>query len=200
MVERPEVRSDCGDRGIDSAGAVRGRVRSAAASAAVFALCVALAATLLKRPPPLLLWNASASSPIGLYLVRRGVAPRVGDTVVAWAPADARRLAAERHYLPAGVPLVKPVAAVAGARICADGRTITINGGAAALRQPRDRAGRPMPWWSGCRRLHGGEVFLLSAKVSDAFDGRYFGVTRASEVIGSARLLWPRPAQGSHNG
>lgn len=172
----------------------------ATVTAAVAALCAALTGTLLKRPPPLLLWNASGSSPIGLYLVRPGIRPTVGETAIAWAPDSVRRLADQRHYLPADVPLVKPVAAVAGARICAEGRTITIDGRAVALRQPRDRAGRPMPWWSGCRQLHGGDLFLLSANVPEAFDGRYFGVTRGSEMIGSARLLWAKPAQGSHNG
>jgi type IV secretory pathway protease TraF len=35
-------------------------------------------------------------------------------------------------------------------------------------------------------------VFLLSPKVADAYDGRYFGLTRASEIIGTGKLLWPR--------
>ena len=40
--------------------------------------------------------------------------------------------------------------------------------------------------------LRTGEIFLLSPHVPDAYDGRYFGATRASEVIGSGTLLWPR--------
>jgi len=63
--------------------------------------------------------------------------------------------------------------------------------GRAALRRLRDPAGRPMPWWSGCTRLAPGELFLLSFE-GLAFDGRYFGITRASELVGRASRLWPR--------
>lgn len=156
------------------------------------AATLALAGTLVLRPAPVLLWNASPSSPVGLYAVGSPVRLKPGDTAIAWPPSDAHRLAAERHYLPAGVPLVKRVAATSGAHVCARGRRIFINGRLAALRRPRDGAGRPLPWWTGCRRLRRGEIFLLSPDVPEAFDGRYFGVTHASEVIGAGRLLWRR--------
>jgi conjugative transfer signal peptidase TraF len=159
---------------------------------AAAALCTALAATLLWKPAPVLHWNASPSSPLGLYWVRSAGALHAGDKVIAWPPRPARRLAARRHYLPAGVPLVKNVAAVSGARVCAAGPTILVNGQPTAIRRSRDRAGRPLPWWSGCRTLRRGELLLLSPGVREAFDGRYFGITRASEVIGEGDLLWHR--------
>jgi type IV secretory pathway protease TraF len=68
-----------------------------------------------------------------------------------------------------------------------------VNGRLAAVRRPRDPRGRIMPSWSGCRVLRSGELFLLSPGVADAFDGRYFGVTRKAELIGKARLLWAKP-------
>lgn len=197
MIDQLSVGSRSADHRRCPAGALRRRALVPIASAAACTLCLALAATLVKRPAPLLLWNASTSSPVGLYLVRAGARPRRGETVIAWPPAAARWLAAQRRYLPAGVPLVKPVAAIAGARICAHGRTIIVNGRTAALRRLRDRAGRRMPWWSGCRQLRGGDLFLLSANVPEAFDGRYFGITRASEIIGPARLLWAKPERDS---
>jgi type IV secretory pathway protease TraF len=109
---------------------------------------------------------------------------------VAWPPPGARRLAARRRYLPANVPLVKTVAATSGARLCAAGSRVTVDGRLVALRRSLDPSGRLMPWWSGCVRLQPGDVFLLSPGVGEAFDGRYFGVTRPSEIIGSAKLLW----------
>jgi conjugative transfer signal peptidase TraF len=157
----------------------------------------ALAGSLLWPPVPVLLWNASASSKIGLYRVTQSARPRVGDTVVAWAPSGARRLAATRRYLPSNVPLVKRVGAIAGDRVCAARDQIFVNGRVAALRRSRDPAGRAMPWWSGCRVLRPGQLFLLSAGVSQAFDGRYFGVTRRGELVGKAKLLW---ARGSNDG
>lgn len=154
------------------------------------AACACLCGPLLIHPSPRLLWNASASSPTGLYRVTPSAIIRRGDSVVAWAPEWARRLAAARGYLPVSVPLVKQVAAVAGDRLCASGTAIFINGRAAAMRRSRDPTGRPMPWWAGCHRLRPGELFLLNAKVPQAFDGRYFGVTSNRDVIGTARLLW----------
>lgn len=155
-------------------------------------LCAALIATLFLIPRPLLLWNSSASSPRGLYLITSANHLRVGETIIAWPPQSARRLASARHYLPATVPLVKPVAASAGDRICASGNAIFVNDRLAVLRRVSDLAGRPMPRWSGCRRLGQGELFLLSNNAPLAFDGRYFGVTSISDVIGQARLLWAR--------
>jgi type IV secretory pathway protease TraF len=118
--------------------------------------------------------------------------PRRGDLVVAWAPPAARRLAGERGYLPAGVPLVKSVAATAGDRVCAVREGIVINGRLAALRRTQDPGHRPMPWWSGCRVLGRGELFLLSPAGSLAFDGRYFGITGRNEIIAKATPLWLR--------
>ena len=153
---------------------------------------LAIASTVLRPARPLLLWNASSSSPLGFYAVTSAGSVKAGDTVVAWAPPPARRLAAARHYLPANVPLVKRVAAAPGDRVCAKGKAIFVNARPAALRRADDASGRHMPWWSGCRRLRPGELFLLSPNSPDAFDGRYFGMTRSSEIVGKARLLWHR--------
>ena len=164
------------------------RPRVWAAGSAV--ICMGAAGSLFWTPAPFLLWNASPSTIPGLYLVAAPAHLETGDIVVAWAPRRARDLAAARSYLPLAVPLVKPVAAVAGDRVCAAGRRIFIQGRLAALRQARDPSGRPLPWWSGCRMLRPGELFLLSERVPLAFDGRYFGVTSARALVGKARLLW----------
>src|SRR3546814_8096222 len=80
------------------------------------------------------------------------------------------------------------------------GARVTVNGRLAAKRQTRDGAGRPMPWWSGCAELGPEEYFLLMTDSGASFDGRYFGITSAGDIVGRARLLWrgggsrsPRP-------
>lgn len=156
------------------------------------AAVAALAGPALWRPAPRLVWNASASSPIGLYSVAPARAARPGEVVIAWPPPPARELGAARRYLPRNVPLVKRVAAAAGDRVCASGSAILVNGRVAAVRRATDSLGRAMPWWSGCEDLHGGDLFLLNAAVPEAFDGRYFGITRRVHVVGRARLLWSR--------
>lgn len=145
---------------------------------------VALAASLTSPPRPLLVWNASASAPEGLYQVGSSRGARVGDTVMAWSPADARRLAAERHYLPANVPLVKRIAAAGGDLVCA---------GVARYRQwPAGRAS-PQDRWSRpgnavVDRLpvpRGGRDFPSAGR--SRFDGRYFGITRKAEIVGRGK-------------
>lgn len=151
------------------------------------------------KPPIRLVWNASASAPVGLYHLHAGKPVRRGDMVVAWTPRQARLLAARRHYLPRNVPLVKHVAAAGGDRVCAFGSAVSINGRRVAVRQREDAAGRPMPWWKGCRRLRMAE-YLLLMESPWSFDGRYFGVTRSGEILGRAELLWRRPDEGSGDG
>lgn len=167
----------------------RRRLRRRAALVALGA--VAVLGSALLPPAPRLVWNASASAPIGLYAIAPDGLLEPGDMVIARVPLPFRRLAATRHYLPENVPLVKRVAAAAGDEVCALGRSIFVNGSRIASRRSVDRAGRAMPWWTGCVRLRGRQLFLLmDAPVS--FDGRYFGVTDGTDVIGKARLVWAR--------
>jgi len=159
---------------------------------AVAAAGIALIAVTIAIPPlPRLVWNASASAPLGLYAVTPGASLARGDMVVAWAPPGPRALAAGRHYLPVNVPLVKRVRAVAGDRVCAIGRSILVNGWRVAVRRTRDAAGRAMPWWHGCVTLRNGALFLLMDAPA-SFDGRYFGPIRGADAIGKATPLWVR--------
>ena len=154
--------------------------------------CAVLLLTTATPPTPRLLWNASASAPVGLYGVSPNSAVDVGNMVIAWPPASVRAMAATRHYLPRGVPLVKRIAAGPGDRICASGASISIDGRVVASRLTRDRQGRALPWWSGCRSLRDHQYLLLMAAIPDSFDGRYFGITNGFDIIGRARLLWRR--------
>jgi conjugative transfer signal peptidase TraF len=151
-----------------------------------------LGLTMAFPPAPRLVWNASASAPIGLYAVTPGAPVDPGDMVIAKVPDRWRMMAAQRRYIPANVPLVKRVAAVAGDEVCALGDEIFINGRWLAERRHVDAQGRPMPWWNGCLRLRGRQLLLLMSNSPASFDGRYFGVTEGGLVVGKARLLWAR--------
>ncbi len=160
-------------------------------AAALIGVALASAGALAWRPavPPRVVWNASASAPLGLYWLTRK-APKVGDFVLAVPPPDARRLAAARGYLPASVDLVKRVAAGPGSAICAAGRRVLIDGKVVAVRLERDALGRALPAWTGCRTLGADEFFLLMEGVPDSFDGRYFGPVRTSAIVGILVPLW----------
>ncbi len=150
-----------------------------------------LLASVAVPPVPRLVWNASASAPVGLYAVTPGASVEPGDMVAARVPEPFRRLAAERRYLPMNVPLMKRVVAYAGDEVCALGQEIFVNGRWTAERRLSDGQGRAMPKWSGCVRLHGRQLFLLMDNPA-SFDGRYLGVTEGRDIIGKARLLWGR--------
>lgn len=151
-----------------------------------------IAALLVRLPAfaPLLVWNASPSSPRGLYLVVADPRPAVGSQVIAWPPADAAALAAARGYLPQGVPLVKTVAAGAGARACALGDRLEVGGRLLVRRHRVDGLGRLLPRWSGCRTLAADELLLLGLGDSASFDSRYFGPARKAQILGRAISLW----------
>lgn len=142
----------------------------------------------IAHPQPHLVWNASASTPIGLYRVVSG-RPERGDFVLVRIPKSIEKLAAIRGYLPAGVPLIKRIAAVAGDDVCAFDGAIMVNGDIVARQRKADRAGRFLPRWNGCRELVQGELFLLG-DTPDSFDSRYLGPVTSARVIGRLVPLW----------
>jgi conjugative transfer signal peptidase TraF len=137
---------------------------------------------------PLLLWNASPSVPIGLYL-RTARPAHVGTLALLRLPEPVRSLAAARGYLPAGILLIKPVAGHAGDLVCRLGPLLAINARTVARAARADRARRPLPRWRGCRRLRAAQVFVLSPE-PDSFDGRYFGPLDRRTLAGTARPVW----------
>lgn len=163
--------------------------RKSAALLAVAMSGIALSALpVLFRPDPALVWNASASVPVGLYRVVPGI-PQRGDFVLVQTPETVEKLAAKRGYLPAGVPLVKRVTAMEGDHVCAHEKAVFINGVKVAQRRESDSAGHPLSHWSACRKLLAGEVFLL-ADAPDSFDSRYFGPVNSTALIGRLEPLW----------
>jgi conjugative transfer signal peptidase TraF len=151
------------------------------------------------HPMPRLLWNASASVPIGLYTMQPAGKLTAGELLVIRPPAALAQFMAARRYLALGVPLIKHVAALPGQIVCRSGRTITVDGIVEAEAFDRDARGRKLPVWQGCRAVQTGEVFLMNAGVPDSFDGRYFGSVPDSSIIGSATPLWLPGQQSSRN-
>mgnify|MGYP000091274299 CR=1 FL=1 len=146
--------------------------------------------------PKLLLWNASASAPVGLYWLHPGGKPAVGDFVAIAPPPALARFMAERHYLPIGVPLLKRVAARPGALVCRRDAAVSIDGRSAAIAKIDDSHGRPLPVWRGCRVIEADELFLLNA-APDSLDGRYFGPIPVSGLIGTASPVVTRGQPGA---
>jgi type IV secretory pathway protease TraF len=125
--------------------------------------------------------------------------PARGRLAVIHLPEPFLTLASARGYLPAGVLLIKPIAAGAGDLVCRHGAVVTINGRIAALAKAADAWGRLLPRWQGCRRLNAHQIFVLSP-AADSFDSRYLGPLDTRHVAGMAipvftlerpLALWP---------
>ena len=139
--------------------------------------------------PPVLLYNPSQSAPLGWYRIEAINRISRGDLVVANLPADASELAAQRGYLPTGIPVIKTVAALAGHMVCEENGLLQINGIPSVQVLAADSAGRPLPSpWTTCQRLQEDEVLLLSDRTPDSFDGRYFGAVQKADILG--RAVW----------
>ncbi|MFC7409971.1 S26 family signal peptidase [Hydrogenophaga atypica] len=154
----------------------------------------ALAWAAFVHPLPRLVYNPSDSVAVGWYRVDprgHGAASLlVGSIVLTRLPADAAALSAQRGYLPARIPLLKRVGAVAPQEVCVFGALVWIDGVPVAAVRSADRLGRPLPSWPQCRRLQAGEIFLLSTTNPASFDSRYFGPVSTSAVIGVAHPVW----------
>lgn len=169
---------------------MRARASAAALALAGPAIASLFVATALLPPRPRLMWNASASVPIGLYAIEVDGPFKAGDLVAIDTSEPLATFLARRRYLPKGVPLLKHIAGMPGQTVCRSGFAITLDGIKLGDALARDRAGRVLPAWRGCHRIIAGEIFPMNARVRDSFDGRYFGVLRSDRIIGRAIPVW----------
>ncbi|RAZ72430.1 S26 family signal peptidase [Mesorhizobium atlanticum] len=155
------------------------------ALAAMGTLC-----SVLKPVPTKLVWNASASTPIGFYRVDSAGAFSVSDLVAVKPPEPLATFLAGRGYLPKGVLLLKHILAVSGQTVCRNKFTIAVDGSDVGVALERDHVGRGLPTWQGCLRIPIGAVFLMNRQARDSLDGRYFGLVSTDHIIGRAVPLW----------
>lgn len=140
--------------------------------------------------PTALIWNASASVPIGLYAIAQADRFEVSELVAVALPESLSQFMVERGYVGRDVPILKRVLGLPGQEVCRADRTITVDRIKMGAALDRDRFGRALPVWQGCRMIAGGELFLMNWHAADSFDGRYFGPIPATSVIGRAMPLW----------
>ena len=139
---------------------------------------------------PRLIWNASASVPVGLYFAQPVGRLETGDLVAVAPPKALANFLAKREYLARGLPLIKHVLALPGTGVCRKGEMIFVGGKPYGQARERDRLGRTLPRWRGCRGLGEGEIFLMNPDAPDSFDGRYFGPLPVSAITARLTPIW----------
>ena len=142
------------------------------------------------HPAPRLIWNATASTPTGLYALRPAGQLHALELVAVRAPEPIASYLADGGFLPKGVPLLKHVMALPGQTVCRAGDAITVDHIGVGAARERDHLGRPLPRWSGCHALGPSEVFLMNPTVPDSLDGRYFGPLPTTAIVARAVPLW----------
>jgi conjugative transfer signal peptidase TraF len=162
---------------------------------ATYGAVIVAGITALFHPVPWLIWNASASVPIGLYAVHPAGRLQTGELLAVTPPEPLATFLAARRYLPKGVPLLKHIAAQPGQTVCRTGDTISIDGIAVGAALDRDHLGRSLPVWQGCRVIAAGEVFLMNRQSVASLDGRYFGPLPTTTIVGRADPIWIEEAQ-----
>jgi conjugative transfer signal peptidase TraF len=166
-------------------------MRARIATLALMAAATALTAlTIGPKPVPRLVWNASESVPMGLYGMQPAYRLIVTDLVVAFPPEPLATFLADGGYLPHGVPLIKRILALPEQMVCRNDLAITVDGIEVGVARERDRRGRPLPVWQGCREVPQGELFLMNWDEPASLDGRYFGPLPITAVVGRAVPLW----------
>lgn len=155
-----------------------------------YVLTMAIAIAAFIPIAPRLVWNASASVPIGLYDLAPPRHLAIGDLVAAMPDKPLSDFMVGRGYIGRNVPLMKRVMGLPGQQVCRAGDTVTVDALPLGEALDRDRLGRPLPVWQGCQRIGDGQVFLMNPDVRDSLDGRYFGPLPARAVIGKATPLY----------
>ena len=99
--------------------------------------------------PKTVIWNASASAPIGLYSLQADRSIDVTDLVAIVPPPPTAEFMAARGYLPIGVPMMKRILALPGQTVCRQGLDIIVYGATVGRARERDSADRKMPEANG---------------------------------------------------
>ena len=169
------------------AAALMAAFRLSRANVLVLAVMLAGIGLAVFRPHELFLYNPSESLPKGFY-IRQDGAMALGTIVTIRSIDAAPEYASRRNFTDAGDRFLKRIAAVEGDTVCAEGSTIRINDIMVAERAEADPAGDPLPSWSGCVTLGGGDVLLLGDH-RGSFDGRYWGISKRADLTGPWRLV-----------
>lgn len=147
----------------------------------------ALGATFFARP--VIIYNATDSLPHGLYLVVQKPDYECGDLVVFPIPESVKALVRQRHWLPDGAILIKPIAGESGDMLSTKSGRCLLNGVDFGMVETVDRTGQPLPVFSINRRLEKGEIAVVNP-TQNSFDSRYFGPIKERQIIGEAVPIW----------
>lgn len=144
------------------------------------------------RLPQLFVYNATASVPVGWYLLLSPQNVARDDMVVFVMPDDMQELAVERGWLPEGTKMLKRVGGLAGDMYGVNkSRQFYVNGVYIGQASLVDGKGQQMPDRSSGIHMVEDNCFLPVGDNSHSFDGRYYGAVPLESIKNKAVLILP---------
>lgn len=144
------------------------------------------------RLPQLLVYNTTASVPVGWYLLLPPQDVSRDDMVVFTVPEDIEKLAVERGWLPKGTKMLKRVGGLAGDMYGVNkSRQFYVNGVYIEQASLVDGKGQQMPDRSSGIHMVEDDCFLPVGDNSHSFDGRYYGAVPLECIKNKAVLILP---------
>lgn len=136
--------------------------------------------------PPRYYVNLSASMPPGVYRVVSNHNPTYGDIVLYPPPKEAL----DFGYVKKGMQLMKPIAALPGDQVCAEGSSLLVNQTKIGMLAQYDRKQNRLHPLKGCRIIGSQQLFTASTYHKYSYDGRYHGPLYRSDITAFVEPFW----------
>lgn len=160
---------------------VQKKVKAYLLSAAKVGICAAAAYSVFglftDRFPYSVVYNRSASIPLGLYLLKSVSPAEVKKGDIGCFTYEAPQWAQERKYFPPGYRLCKPVLAGPGTSYSIQDGRLHVDGKDVGGFAPKDLNGRTLPVALDAQGLVPQNSWMMIASEHDnSFDSRYLGL------------------------
>lgn len=132
-------------------------------------------------------YQVTPSMPEGFYWITpiHGRLHR-NEVIVFRPPSQFEKFLTKKHWLPDNGLMMKHVVAVPGDWVCKYDDYVWLNGKAIAPVFSHAPKGEALPSLAFCGTLLHNRYLLMSLRVPNSFDGRYFGPVSRQRIIGRA--------------
>lgn len=135
-------------------------------------------------------YQDSISMPEGWYALSPLQLPLKKDTIVVFAPnAGTEAYLLDHAWLGPHTLLMKHVFAVPGDEVCIKGRIVWINQQPTLKVLSEYAPGELLPQLCFCRKLTVDQYWLMSGRIPNSFDSRYFGPVGLNNILYQATPL-----------
>ncbi|MGD9153313.1 MAG: signal peptidase I [Gammaproteobacteria bacterium] len=143
----------------------------------------------LKKRGFLLTYQVTASMPKGFYFIKPSQHFHRRDIVLFKPPEKFLHFLLQKKWLPKNGLMLKYVVGIPGDYVCQNKKWIYINNQKIAPIYQEYKPGKKLPNNCFCGKLKKHQYLLMSTKLKNSFDGRYFGPVNDDRIIGKAKFL-----------